>query len=170
MRFSRVLLASWVLCLAHAHAQRELLGKLVKEDDQLWTPIDNVSLSSDADANHDVTKDGGLFRLFLADSLKPGDEVSITVTIPGYAVYEPPGGKLTVPLDMTHRLEIRLLPIRSEGGQASQYLQQAVDAYRSALQVFTESAFRPDGWHLAEIWRLPTKRRQIGLTPTNATR
>ena len=34
---------------------------------------------------------------------------------------------------------------RREGAQASQYLQQAVDAYRSALQVYIESAF-PTRW------------------------
>ena len=40
---------------------------------------------------------------------------------------------------------LRALAGRSEGAEASQYLQQAVDAYRSALQVYTESAF-PARW------------------------
>lgn len=110
MRFISLLLANCILCLAHAQAQRELLGKLVTGDDQSRTPVDNVSISLDEDGSHDLTKDGGLFRLFLADSLKPGVEVTITVTMPGYAVYEPPGGKLTVPVDLIHPIEIQLLP------------------------------------------------------------
>jgi tetratricopeptide (TPR) repeat protein len=110
MRFISLLLASCLICLAPAQAQRELLGKLVKGDDQSRTPVNNVSVSLDEDGSHDVTKGGGLFHLFLSDALKPGVEVTITVTIPGYAVYEPPGGKLKVPEDLIHRTEIQLLP------------------------------------------------------------
>ena len=42
-------------------------------------------------------------------------------------------------------LVLRYLAGRSEGAQASQYLQQAVDALRSALQVLTETEF-PAQW------------------------
>ncbi|WP_353061940.1 hypothetical protein RBB77_11550 [Tunturibacter psychrotolerans] len=109
MRLVSLLLAS-CLVSAHAQAQRELLGKLVKGDDQSRTPADNVAVSLDEDGSHDVTRDGGLFHLFLSDALKPGVEVTISATIPGFAIYEPPGGKLTVPMDLVHRKEIQLLP------------------------------------------------------------
>jgi hypothetical protein len=102
-----------VCCLllgAHAGAQTDLLGKLVEGDDQSRTGIDNVSVSLDEDGSHDVTKDGGLFHLHLASSLRPGVEVTITVAMPGYAIYEPPQGKLVVPLDLIHRREIQMLP------------------------------------------------------------
>lgn len=92
MRFISLFLASCFVCLAHAQAHSQLLGKLVKGDDQSRTPVDSVSVSLDEDGSHDVTKDGGLFRLFLSNDLKPGVEVTITVTMPGFAVYEPPGG------------------------------------------------------------------------------
>jgi hypothetical protein len=36
---------------------------------------------------------------------------------------------------------LRDLAERSEGAQASQFLQQAVDAFSSALQVYTEPTF-----------------------------
>ena len=42
-------------------------------------------------------------------------------------------------------IALRNLAERSEGAQASQYLQQAVDDFRSALQVRTESDF-PVQW------------------------
>jgi tetratricopeptide (TPR) repeat protein len=110
MRRTSLLLANFLFCLAYAQAQRELLGKLVKGDDQSRAPVENVSVSLDEDGSRDVTKSGGLFHLFLSDLLKPGVEVTITVTMPGYAVYEPPGGKLIVPVDLIHRKEIQLLP------------------------------------------------------------
>ena len=105
-----LVLANFLFCLACAQAQRELLGKLVKGDDQSRTPVENVSVSLDEDGSHDVTKNGGLFHLFLSPALKPGVEVTITITMPRYAVYEPPGGKLIVPVDLIHRKEIQLLP------------------------------------------------------------
>src|ERR1700693_5279023 len=110
MRFTSLLLTFCMFCLAHAEAQSELLGKRVKGDDQSRTPVDNVSVSLDEDGSHDVTTDGGLFPLFLSDALKPGVEITITVRAPGYSVYDPPGGKLTVPVDLIHRKEIQLLP------------------------------------------------------------
>src|SRR5262249_36412853 len=106
MRFTSPLLATCLICLpclAQAQAQRELLGKLVKGHDQTRTPVDNVSVTLDEDGSRDLTKGGGLFRLFLAEPLKSGVEVTITVSVPGYAIYEPPGGKLTVPVDLIHR-------------------------------------------------------------------
>ena len=99
MRFISLFLASCFVCLAHAQAHSQLLGKLVKGDDQSRTPVDSVSVSLDEDGSHDVTKDGGLFQLFLPDVLRAGDEVTITVAVPGYAIYEPPGGKLRIPSD-----------------------------------------------------------------------
>ena len=87
MRFAKLLLLGTCLVnLANAQAHRELLGKLVKGDDQSRTPVDNVSVSLDESGGHDITKDGGLFHLFLSDALKPGVEVTITVTFPGYAI------------------------------------------------------------------------------------
>lgn len=62
MRLITTLFAGCLLCVAHAHGQRELLGKLVKGDDPSRTPVDNVSVSLDEDGSHDVTKDGGLFH------------------------------------------------------------------------------------------------------------
>ena len=110
---SIVLTALWLLVACRASVGQtggELLGKLVKGDDQSRSPIDNVSVSLDEDGSHDLTKAGGLFQLSLAKPLQPGVEVTITVALPGYAIYEPPGGKLTVPVDLTQRKEIQLLP------------------------------------------------------------
>ena len=107
---TNLLIANVLFCLAYAQAQRELLGKLVRGDDQSRAPVENVSVSLDEDGSRDVTKNGGLFHLFLSPALKPGVEITITVTMPGYAIYEPPGGKLIVPVDLIHRKEIQLLP------------------------------------------------------------
>src|ERR1019366_2517481 len=141
MRPISLLLASCLLCLAHAHAQRELLGKLVKGDDQSRTPVDNVSVSLDEDGSHDVTKDGGLFHLFLSAALKPGVEVTVTVTAAGYAVYEPTGGKLIVPVDLIHRKEIQLLPKGSPKFLSDAQLRALIE--RTAKKS-SQSAMQPD--------------------------
>lgn len=143
IRFISFLLANCLFCFVSAQAQRELLGKLVKGDDQSRTPIENVSVSLDEDGSHDVTKSGGLFHLFLSDPLKPGVEVTITVTMPGYAVYKPPGGKRIVPVDSIHRTEIRLLPKGSpkflSDAQLRAFIERmAKESSRSATQPDTK--------------------------------
>ena len=87
-------------CLANAQSPRELLGKIVTGDDQSQSPLDSVKIVLDESGSHDISKDGGLFQLFLPDVLKAGDEITITATAPGYAIYEPPGGKLNIPSDL----------------------------------------------------------------------
>jgi hypothetical protein len=155
MRFVRVVLAVSLIYLGQAHAQRELLGKVVKGDDQSRTPVDNISVSLDEDGSHDVTKDGGLFHLFLSDSLKPGVEITITVTMPGYAVYEPPGGKLTVPVDLIHRREIQLLlkgsPRFLSDTQLRAFIERTErEAYRTAAQSNTKEP--PDLGRYLKDW------------------
>jgi hypothetical protein len=72
MRLAKLfLLGTCIASLANAQAKRELLGKLVKGDDHSRTPVDNVTVSLDESGGHDVTKDGGLFQLFLSDALNP---------------------------------------------------------------------------------------------------
>jgi tetratricopeptide (TPR) repeat protein len=141
MRRTSLLLASFLFCLAYAQAQRELLGKLVKGDDQSRVPVDNVSVSLEEDGSQDVTKNGGLFQLFLSDVLKPGVEVTITVTVPGYAVYEPPGGKLIVPVDLIHRKEIQLLPKGSPKFLSDAQLRAFIERTANEL---SRSATQPD--------------------------
>ena len=65
MRLVSLLLASCLVFHAEAQAQTELLGKLVKGDDQSRTPVDNVGISLDEDDSHDLTRDGGGFTCFL---------------------------------------------------------------------------------------------------------
>ena len=104
-------LAACLACPTNAQSPRQLLGKIVKGDDQSQSPLDNLKVVLDESASHDISKDGGLFQLFLPDVLRAGDEVTISVTVPGYAVYEPPGGKLRIPADLLRtRVVIRLLP------------------------------------------------------------
>jgi len=108
---STLFLAACFACFANAQPPRRLLGKLVKGDDQAQAPLENAKVVLDESGSHDVTKDGGLFQLFLPDVLRAGDEVTITVTVPGYATYEPPGGKLRIPADLARtRVTIQLLP------------------------------------------------------------
>ena len=110
---SALFLAACLACLANAQSPRQLLGKIVKGDDQSQSPLDNVKVVLDESGSHDISKDGGLFQLFLPDVLRAGDEVTITVTVPGYAIYEPPGGKVRIPSDADlprKRVPIQLLP------------------------------------------------------------
>jgi tetratricopeptide (TPR) repeat protein len=69
--------------------------------------------------------------------------VTITVTVPGYAVYEPPGGKLIVPVDLIHRKEIQLLPKGSpkflSDAQLRAFVERtAKESSRSATQTDTK--------------------------------
>ena len=108
-----LVLAACLASLANAQSPRQLLGKIVKGDDPSQRALDNVKVVLDESGSHDITKDGGLFQLFLPDVLKAGDEVTITVTVPRYAIYEPPGGKLRIPADADlprKRVAIQLLP------------------------------------------------------------
>ena len=102
-----------IACTANAQSPRELLGKIVKGDDPSQSPLDNVKVVLDESGSHDISRDGGLFQLFLPDVLRAGDEVTITVTVPGSAIYEPPGGKLRIPSDADlprKRVLVQLLP------------------------------------------------------------
>jgi len=98
MRFTYALfLAACLTCTANAQSPRELLGKIVRGDDPSQRPLDHVKVALDESGSHDISKDGGLFRLFIPEGLRAGDEVTISVTAPGYAIFEPPGGKLRIP-------------------------------------------------------------------------
>lgn len=110
---SALFLAVCLPCLANAQSPRQLLGKIVKGDDQLASPLENVEVVLEESGSRDISKSGGLFQLFLPAVLRAGDEVTITVTAPGYAIYEPPGGKLRIPADADlprKRVAIQLLP------------------------------------------------------------
>ena len=107
----KLILATCLALTVSAQPQRVLLGKLVKGDDQSNAPLENAKVTLDESGSHDVTDDGGLFKLFLPDVLRPGDEITITVSVPGYAIYEPSGGRLRIPAEPARsRVLIQLLP------------------------------------------------------------
>ena len=95
-----IVFVACAVCVASAQSGRQLLGRLVQGDDQSQHPVAHVKVVLEESGGHDLSDDDGHFRLFLPDKLRPGDEVSITVTAPGFAVYEPPGGKLRIPADL----------------------------------------------------------------------
>jgi hypothetical protein len=64
-------------CSTNAQSPRVLLGKIVKGDDQAQIPIENAKVVLDESGSHDISKEGGLFNLFLPDVLRAGDEVTI---------------------------------------------------------------------------------------------
>src|SRR5215469_15243960 len=96
---STIVLALFLTCQMNAQAHRELLGKVVKGDAQSQAPVATAKVVLDeASSEFEIKPEhNGLFHVFLPDIFRPGDEVTISVTAAGYAVYEPPGGKLRVP-------------------------------------------------------------------------
>ncbi len=103
-----------VVAVTYVQAQtsRQLLGKVVKGDDQSQTPVTAAKVVLDESGSEFEIKpgDNGLFHVFLPDIFRPGQEVTISVSVPGYAVYEPPGGKVRVPDDLARtRVKIQLL-------------------------------------------------------------
>lgn len=97
-------LLPFVTIAQRQNCEQWLLGKLVKADDQARTPVDNVAVQLDESGGVDTTKNG-LFRFCLPKVLESGVEVTITATVPGYAVYQPPGGKLRIPPDSDLRTQ-----------------------------------------------------------------
>jgi len=80
-------------------------------DDQSAVPLAKTKVVLDESGSEGVTDDNGRFHLFLPEVLRSDDEVTITVTAPGFAVYEPAGGKLRIPSDPRRvQFVIRLLP------------------------------------------------------------
>jgi hypothetical protein len=102
------------LCVAsmlNAQSERSLLGRLMSGDDQAAIPLPGAKVLLEESGSQGITNENGHFRLFLPDELRPGDEITITVTAFGLAIYDPPGGKLRVPSDLKRtRSVIRLLP------------------------------------------------------------
>ena len=89
------------------------MGKVVKGDDQSQAPVATAKVVLDESGSQFEVKpgDNGLFHVFLPDIFRPGDEVTISVAAAGYAVYEPPGGKVRIPADLARtRVTIQLLP------------------------------------------------------------
>src|SRR5579872_2593472 len=94
-----------------AQSPRQLLGKLVKGDDQSQYPLTNAKVVLEESGSQDISNDNGHFHLFLPDIYSPGDEITISVVALGYAIYEPPGGKLRIPKDLARtRIVVQLLP------------------------------------------------------------
>ena len=134
--------------IANAQSPRQLLGKIVEGDDQSQRPLAGVKVLLDESGSHDISKDSGLFQLFLPDVLRAGDEVTLSVVVPGYAIYDPPGGKLRVPADPARtRVTIHLLPKGSPKFLSDAQLKAFVE--RSAREANTQisqpaSRGRPD--------------------------
>ena len=96
---------------APAQSRRELLGKVVKGDDQSQTPAVHAKVVLDESGSHDISDDDGHFRLFIPDLFSAGHEITIKVTLPGFAVYEPAGGRIRLPDDLARaRQQIVMLP------------------------------------------------------------
>src|SRR5271165_3056905 len=114
MRLARsFVLATLLASQLPAQAHRELLGKVVKGDDQSQAPVANAKVVLDESGSQFEIKpgDNGLFHVFLPDIFRPGDEATISVAAVGYAVYEPPLGKVRIPGDLARtRVTIQLLP------------------------------------------------------------
>ena len=109
-----ILLASILASRAGAQAQRQLLGKLVQGDEPSPVPVANAKVVLDDSGSHDVSDSDGFFRLFLPDMLRAGNEITVTVTLPGYAILEPPGGRVRIPAQLKRdRVLIQLLPKKS---------------------------------------------------------
>src|ERR1700733_4645301 len=94
-----IVIALIVACSVNAQVQQQLLGKVVKGDDPPQVPVVNAKVVLDEAGSRSISDNEGLFHLFLPDVLRSGDEVTVTVTAPGYAVFEPAGGQLRIPSD-----------------------------------------------------------------------
>ena len=111
----------YLLCLyllsALTLAQGQILkGKvlLVGQHDET-TPAIGVDVILEETGDTVTTVAGGLFRLFIADKFKAGEEITLQVTKPDWRIQYPLDGETHIPADLDKdRIEIRLLPLGSK--------------------------------------------------------
>ena len=79
---------------------RELRGKvyILGFNDEL-NAVKNTPVRIEETDNSDVTTDTGGFRIFLPDSFKAGEEVTLKVEKTGYEILYPPLGKARIPAE-----------------------------------------------------------------------
>src|SRR5271165_7108158 len=119
-----------LLSTVPALAQRQLLGKVVKGDVPPQQAAARAKVVLDDSGGQTLTDDNGLFHLFLPDALHAGDEVTITVTVLGYGVFDPPAGKLRIPSDLKTPVRIALLANDSPKWTSDAQLRALIDRAR----------------------------------------
>jgi len=100
IRIDVILLLCAIFTTPALAGQRSIAGRVIlieKNDDQ--TPAVGVDVAITQTGDSDKTKANGLFRIFLRDTLKPGEPVTITVTKKNWRIWPPQGGQTLVPAD-----------------------------------------------------------------------
>ena len=122
-----MLLALAVTCLADAGPHRELLGKVEKGNGRSSQVAARVTVVVFGGPH--FTDDNGLFHIPVPDNVQPGDNIEISVTAPGYAMYEPRDGQIRIPTEAElsgtrpqKRALIQLLPPGSKNFESQPYL------------------------------------------------
>ncbi|MBK8944373.1 MAG: hypothetical protein IPM32_03785 [Ignavibacteriae bacterium] len=106
---------------------RWLLGRLVTEQNNVKTPINNTIVTILTTGDKDKTDENGKFRIKLKESLSPGDNISITVEKKGWAILYPLSGKTYIPKNLEIDLiEILILPIESKKFFSHDHLEKLI--------------------------------------------
>src|SRR5215208_626521 len=96
-------------------AERYIIGQVVyvgKDNEE--TPAVGVDVAIKETGNSDKTKADGLFRIFLPDEFKPGEDVTLHVRKEKWVIWSPIAGQARVPADPAKKVEVIKLLKRSD--------------------------------------------------------
>ena len=111
------LLCSLIACNAELFAQpatRMLRGKVVRTlSENVSQPVPNGNITLEQTGKSVTSNSAGLFLLPLGSFLE-GEEITINIGAPGYAIFQPVGGHLLVPRQFQKMIvAFELLPLGS---------------------------------------------------------
>ncbi len=112
----RILLILLIPCMLYAQERRTLNGKVVRigKHGELH-PEANLTVTLQETNQSDVTNSIGIFRIFLPDIFKTGEEITLIVDRPDWRIQSPLDGETRIPSDLKKELiEVRLLPVGSK--------------------------------------------------------
>ena len=110
------LICLWLLPILGLAQGQILKGQVLLVGDHDETkPTVGVDVMLKQTGDTVTTLAGGLFRLYLPDRFKAGEEITLQVTKPGWRIQYPLDGETHIPADRDKELiEIRLLPLGSK--------------------------------------------------------
>jgi hypothetical protein len=81
-------------------AARMFHGKVVKAHEGFSEPVANANVTLDQTGNVVTSNSAGLFFMPVPAVMKEGGEIKFSISVPGYAVYQPVEGRTRVPAQL----------------------------------------------------------------------
>jgi len=97
------------------NANRNLRGKvLLATRENTPEPVPNAQVTLEQTGESATSNSAGLFSLPLPPSFMEGEEISINISVPGFAIFHPMGGRIRIPRSADKEvIPFKLLPLSS---------------------------------------------------------